>query len=550
MTPGGPETALATGEMPAIDEAVAEANAVPTDPTQSTTAPQVDPTGAYTPSAAAQQPARADVSYRIGVRPPDFGGRQLSNSDFVPHPDPRLIQHGQHAFSMPAFQLGAAAIGARMANINRGLADNKAAQQALVQQGQEKTVPAPYLQSYHEFGQRIIDDFVKGWAKRLGSEDKAWRAINEDPVVRRQFQRVMQQYGDVGEILNYDFKEAEKYIDDVRSGKRRYDKNAYDSAVALKKGLGGLGMGGYGDLQQLLNLRNNYQFATTLPHYLENSGIDKHVKDFMAQTFRDEQGNSTFRMDKKGGITVFSHEDRKTAEKMIDNLVDSEYPQFMDLYPNKEDFSRALHQWYPVQEELKIDKVVPPPRPSGKGESGATADGKVGMATGLSPVSRVVADPERAKAQMGPLSQDVPTISPSEATGGKFKQLAPRTFDGPRGQVTIVAPELKFIDGSWKVVGSNLNAEEIATMQGIEAKSGANSAELDKYLSKVTEGRMEYLDASKNMTRLKSYFGNDFSIEKMVSDKAASHGYPWDQAAFDRLPKEKRQAVMTMLFKD
>lgn len=549
MTPGGPETALATGAAPDIGEAVAEATAIPNDPVQTTTTQQVDPTGAFVPAGAAAEPSRADVAYRQGlkVRPPDFGGQQLSNSDITPHPDPRTIQHGSHAFSMPAFQLGAAAIGARMNAINKGLAENKAAQMALMQQGQEKTVPAPYLQSYHDFGTRVIDDFVRGIAKKLGSEDKAWEAIRTDPMVRRQYQRVLQQYNDVGDIINHDYKEAESYIDGVKTGARRFNKQAYDSAVALKKGLGELGPGGYGDLQQLMRLRNNYQYATTLPYYLENSKIDEHVKDFMGRTFRDDKGNSTFRMDKRGGITVFSHEDRKNAEKMIDNLVDSEYPQFMDLYPNKEDFRKALHEWYPVQEELKIDKIIPPPRPSGKGKSGEAADGKVGMATGLSPVSRLQTG-RMGSAPSGPVSEQVPTISPSEATGGKFKQLAPRTFDSQHGQVTLMAPELKFIDGKWKIVGRNMNAKDVANIQEIEARTGPNSAELNKYMQQVSEGTMEYLDADKNTSRLKSYFGNDFSIDKMVADKAVALGIQWDQAKFDSWTREQKQKAMTKLF--
>jgi len=376
----GVETDTATG-TPNIEQMVGEANSAAIDPVQTTTTQQVDPTQPTAPTPL--------MSFRESpiLRPPDYGKERISNQDVVPHPDPRTIQHGKHAFSMPAFQLGAAAIGARLGALKtREQEVNKAIGQ-IIQGGpkeQQPDVPAPYLRSYHALGDQVNNDVLNSLAAQYGSMNKALRALaNNDPFAVRKYQRAFQDYEDVGKIINAQYKQAEKDITDMESDAIRYDPKLYEAAKNLKRGLNELGGGGYGDVQKLLSLRDEYDRATTLPHFLTAAKFADHVKAAMAQTFKDEQGNSTFRADKHGGFTVFSHVDAKRATAMIDSAAERIYPMFKDQYASLDEFKKKMHEYYPVQEELKVDGMARP----GSGKKGSGKNGPDGIVLGLDTIA-------------------------------------------------------------------------------------------------------------------------------------------------------------------
>jgi len=335
-------------------------NAAAPAPTQTTRPAMTDPT----------QGGAAGGGFRMSVTAGDRGQQRYSNQDYMPAQHLQNVTVDGHTFSKPSFAPPAAVIGGRLQQLGALDQQIKQAATALFTDENREKVVEPYARSYGNMVNTAQDDYFNSIkAQYRGNERKAWMAVTgkdpNNPEAARGWVRLNQDMNELGRVINYDFKRAEKYRDDVEKGVRRYDEEAYDSTKDLMDGFNQLGPGGYGDVMELTRRKNNYQQHTTLPYFLEQSGADKHIKDFMANTFKDADGNSTLRMEKKGGFTVFTHEDAKRADSMIDALAEDLYPQFDDVFDSKEKLRERLHKWYPVQVELKVQaKANPKP---GKG---------------------------------------------------------------------------------------------------------------------------------------------------------------------------------------
>lgn len=532
----GPFTQKAIGDnMPEVDieQSVQQANAqlnpnsVGVQPTQDTrTSPQ---------DATQRDP------FSLQLRGPQYG-RAISNQDIVPHPDPRTITHAGQSFSQPAFQLGYAAVGSRLQEMERQRQDLIKSAQALTAEDNREKVAPQYARSYNSFVDRTQQDFLGSMIARYGSEQRAWEKIAKDPTIRRQWEQLHRDNNEIGRVINYDVGEAEKYLTGVGTGQYRFSPQAVQSSQDLIQGYGQLGAQGLGDLQQLMGIGNEYRKHTTPEYTFNKAGIDDRVAKFAQERY---QG---LKHDKEGRLMFTTWEQKKDFDTQISQLANEWYPAFADQY-SKEEFTQWLHDRYPSQVELHVQsRAIPQPKSSGSG-SGKDKEGTLSFSTGLSPWNRAKSG-QMGSAFVGALSEDVPTISVSESTGGKAKQLAPRTFDTRGGQVTISAPELKFVDGEWMVTGRNLNDKDIRKIEETSEQFGADSEEVTRVADDLSEGKMISVRASNNMPRLKSYFGNDFSIDKIVIDRADEKGIEWDQKAFDSFTPEKRQKIMTALFKD
>lgn len=532
----GPFTPKAIGDnMPEVDieQSVQQANAqlnpnsVGVQPTQDTrTAPQ--------------DPTQSDP-FSLQLRGPQYG-RAISNQDIVPHSDPRTITHAGQSFSQPAFQLGYAAVGSRLQEMERQRQDLIKSAQALTAEDNREKVAPQYARSYNSFVDRTQQDFLGSMIARYGSEQRAWEKIAKDPTIRRQWEQLHRDNNEIGRVINYDVGEAEKYLTGVGTGQYRFNPQAVRSSQDLIQGYGQLGAQGLGDLQQLMGIGNEYRKHTTPEYTFNKAGIDDRVAKFAQERY---QG---LKHDKEGRLMFTTWEQKKDFDTQISQLANEWYPAFADQY-SKEEFTQWLHDRYPSQVELHVQsRGIPQPK-TGRSGGDKVAAGQLAFSYGLSPHSRAKSG-QMGSSFLGASSEDVPTISMSEATSGKFKQLAPRTFDSRTGNITINAPDLRYIDGDWMITGRDISDKDVAKIEETSEQYGADSDEVTKLTQDLSEGQMRYIPASGNTSRLKSYFGNDFSIDKMVAERAAERGVDWDQAAFDKLDADKRQKVMTALFKD
>ena len=218
-----------------IEQGVAQANAqlnpnsIGVIPEQTTTRAPQDPT--------------QGSSMSLQVRGPDYG-RQVSNQDMVPHPDPRTIVHGSHTFSMPAFQLGYAAVGSRLQEMENQRQELVKLAKALMADDTREKVAPQYARSYNAFVDKAQKDFINSLVARYGSEQRAWGKVAKDPTIQRQWVQLHRDSNEVGRVINYDVSEAEKYLTGVGTGQYRYNPDAVRASQDLIQGYGQLGAQG------------------------------------------------------------------------------------------------------------------------------------------------------------------------------------------------------------------------------------------------------------------------------------------------------------------
>jgi hypothetical protein len=205
-------------------------------------------------------------------------------------------------------------------------------------------------------------DYIDSVAAQYdGDTSRAYKAITGQDPDNMQAMRGWEQLGTdmnrLGEVINYDYGEAERYLKAANDGTEIYDQDLVDSAKNLMQGMNQLGAGGYGDVQALTAHTQSYRQNAALPKFLKESGIDDKIKNFMGQNYRN------VKMDRRGQFTVFSHEDVQSAEAAVDAFAEDLYPQFDDIYPSIGAFKEKLHRIYPVKVELKETiKANPQPK--------------------------------------------------------------------------------------------------------------------------------------------------------------------------------------------
>lgn len=373
MATGGPETALALGQLPDIDaaiaagnaaSAVADPNAVQAQPQQSTTTAAVDPT-------APQQPQQMGGGLKFTTKPANFGGQRMNAQDFVPHPDPYSIQAYGQTFSQPAFNLPAPAIAARLQGLAQEQAElNKVTEEAFAQD-KKPVVPAQYSRSYNNLYAQGEDELRKSVMEQYGGrEDLAAKALaGKDPnnrAAHRAYLKFHKDMDDLGRVMTHNVDEAMLNIQQMKTGERPWDQASFDASNDLLRGFNELGQGGYGDVQKLTQIAQNYDRTTSLPYTLAQKdkngmSLDEHIRNNMAASFtKNADGSPKFWVDKAGRFTVLTHEDLETAETILDGLTEELWPRFDAQYDSKEEFRARLGQLYPVKVELKVDDVHDP----------------------------------------------------------------------------------------------------------------------------------------------------------------------------------------------
>lgn len=373
MATGGPETSLALGQLPDVDAAIAAGNAASAiaDPNAVQAAPQQSTIPAAQDPTAPQQSQRMGGGLRFSTRPANYGGQRMTAQDFVPHPDPYSITAYGQTGSEPAFNLPAPAIAARLQGLAQEQAElNKITEQAFAQD-KKPVVPPQYSRSYNNLYSQAEDELRKSVMEQYGGrEDLAAKALaGKDPnnrAAHRAYLKFHKDMDDLGRVMTHNVEEAMLNIEQMKSGERPWDQASFDASNDLLRGFNELGQGGYGDVQKLTQIAQNYDRTTSLPYTLAQKGkdgmsLDDHIRNNMAQSFtKNPDGSPKFRVDRAGRFTVLTHEDLKTAETILDGLTEELWPRFDAQYDSKEEFRARLGQLYPVSVELVKDAVHDP----------------------------------------------------------------------------------------------------------------------------------------------------------------------------------------------
>lgn len=499
--PGGAETPYALGQTPDVDaaitagnaaSAIADPNAVGSAPQQTTIPAATDPT----------RPARVpgmNGGVKLGVKPANYGGQRMVAQDFVPHPDPYTIVDDGHSFSRAAFNLPAPAIAARLQGLTKENEELNKLTGEVFKQDTKEVVPPQYSRSYNGLWDRGDKEYRASiLAQYGGRQDLAAKAIagkdSNNPEAHRGYLRFNRDMNEVGRIITHDVAEAERNIEDMQTNKIKFDQQSFDASQELVNAANSRGSEGLGDIQALMKAGSDYKRAVTLPYFLaqkdkEGASIDDHVKNFMASTFaKNTDGSPKFTVGRDGVFRFLYHTDLKTAEKMIDNLAEEIYPQFRGDYLTKDAFKERLRQWYPMEEELKVDDKWTPPA---SGSGGAAKD--AGYSRSYQEGS--------IKTEVGP-AREYGQVPLAHLSAGKGKLAAPNQFFGESGREVFMHPTAVVADETGKKYLLGKVAKEPGTTRVSQDEAGNITFEVQD----PSSGKMEKASEIEYFNQLEDRF--------------------------------------------
>lgn len=532
-------------DQPNIDAAVAQgldAPAIPVAP---------DPMQAQAPGqVASAQPGQPNFNF--SVQPAQFlQNRVPTDADFYATPD---MVRGQGAegpiITARAPYVSMGVLANRQAELDRKkeqLAKDRLAFDPYSGIGKASD---PYQPAFQKYATGEIDRYRKERADALygGDLQKMDDAIRTNPQEGAAFKRFAGGIEAIG-IANKGLHKqvADTYADVMAGTKQLPPDMLKEFADFLSvQDENGVPIKGTNSQELLMKHRNADALASNLTWY------DKIAQPSLAQALQTIVTSGPITRDKSGKL-LLTEQEIKTFDGAKDALVDQSM-QAGQFDGDRKKARAFLDAMLPTSIKTTVKMENPVPAPSGSGRGSGSTDGKIRFSSGLTPTK--VTDEQRTERYggvIGPATENVPTISLSEDTGGKFKQLTPRTFDMRDGvetrQVTLASPQIKFIDGEWNVVGTPVSDMDTQKLQDVLDAGGADDPRYVAMVQKILNGKTQKISLDDATPYLKSYLGDDFSVDDIVSKKAAEKGYDWDQSKFDGWTKDQKQKAMTNLFK-
>lgn len=537
----GPETPLATGQIDvqeAIDQGAAASGLVAPTPTVPAAADPINSGGSQ---------GGPNLSFQA---PEFYRGNIPDQRDF--YPDPQVRQFGFDTGLVPVAHAGQVPLGIlanQLAEKQRQKKELDAQLRGFDPYGGIGNAPDPYQQNFGRLARADMDKYIADVAHQYGGDQRmAVKAILSDPTLNRNFKNRAAQWNDTGTAAKHWFAQAQDYIDSVEQKGYQADPEAYQMAHNMRNAIGEFGGPNGGDVMELNKLGREFE---------KHMSRELYVKSYLTKALTDYAGKTPIepKTTVQNGQRITTYGDRQVLQPFWEQQADAMASKqigpgdnYQERFKNNLEYMRKM---FPEDVDLKIH--VTPPHYAKESGDGKGPEGKLAVSVGLTP--NRTSDPQRAEAYkwgLGTGTDNVPTIGLSEDTGGKFKQLAPRTFSESRGtdtrQTTLNAPQLKFINGEWMIVGTDVNSNDVQELEKVTAEQGDDSADVQRLKQKISEGKMKFLPVKDNMPQLKSYLGNDFSTERLTQQQAAAKGIEWDQAKFDSYTKEQKQKIMTKLF--
>lgn len=566
--PGGPETAAALGRpyIPSTTDGI-EATRMDTIPADRSVTPAANRTPAggidiegAIESAAPPVPATGDPSgsrggVRVSLNEPQMPEVRLTNQDFYGQPNPDTIQTRTGPVPVASYgQVPLGVLGMQMAKTQQERAKTRDAIENFDLYSGIGKAPTPYQRNFNELATRDMDQFLSKVVNMYGGDRAAAVRDLSDKTsdLNMRWRKRSAQWEQIGQQAEFKFKQASDLLDAAETGKIQLSDDGRKVAQEALNGIGEFGGPNGGDVMELAETLRRFDQIMSREQYINDfalPGIEAHMKErgIAPTTTRNKYGQRVTTYGTEKDLAPF----REQAAKDMAWRGIGEGNTVKERIANN---LKALEAALPSDQEIKVD-VSNPPSSSSSG-SGSTVQPKMKVSTGMSMASRlnlgesqnVVTKPDQRSWTM------VPTISFSEEVGDKSMPMAPRVFDGAAGQVTIEAPELKYVQGHWRIVGRSRNVINESTdvdesVSGARSRVRGGSGATDKEQTSSKEGRMEFLDYDKNLPRIRTYLGDDFDVWSVVRQKAEEKGQVWDQAAFDKLPNGTRQKVVEYLFK-
>lgn len=409
-----------------------------------------------------------------------------------------------------------------------------------------------YQPAFQKYATGEIDRYRKERADALygGDLQKMDDAIRTNPYEKAAFQRFVGGLEATGTANQDLVKRVSEVMSDVMQDKKQLtpeEQKVYSDYLNVQD-QNGVPIRGTNSQEFLVKQRAAEALVS------QNEWNDKMLRPAATNALQTITQNRPVQKDPKTGKWLLTTEETSNWDAFKDQS--AKYGVEHDIFKSEKEAKDFLDAHYPtsVKETEKYMNPVPPPKGSKKGSGSGSTDGKIRFSTGLTPTK--ITDEQRTERYggvIGPSTENVPTISLSEDTGGKFKQLTPRTFDMRDGvetrQVTLASPQIKFIDGEWNVVGTPVSDMDTQKLQDVLDAGGADDPRYVAMVQKILNGKTQKISLDDATPYLKSYLGDDFSVDDIVSKKAAEKGYDWDQSKFDGWTKDQKQKAMTNLFK-
>lgn len=367
----------------------------------------------------------------------------------------------------------------------------------------EEIARPEYRQNLRQWQRQKLDKDYNAALQLAGSEQELRRKLADPNSL--QFKMLMGPGGTVDSIntvvkeSNQAFKETQQVIDDMDKGVVEHNPAVYNEAMEL---LHASGQYGHGDARQLAGKFNGWRTTMNVDKFLKDNNADEVI-------VRAAGINPETDFDKKSGMFIVTVDQEKRLKEAAQRYAKAAAarPQFR----GEKDVEKKILSMLPF--ENQIMRKVSASRLPGAGKSGgAPQEGKLEFGAGMAPQITMTG---------GDKARVVPTVTPSEATGGKYMQVAPRDFVDASGTThRVYGIRFQEMGGKTFIGGRELGADDIIKLRNVSGKQlDPNSAEIAEMAEQYKIGKPIVLDAEHNWPNMKSYFGPD--IQQNLEQKFA-----------------------------